>query len=115
MTHEKVKYLCNHCHREYIDKKRAEQHEVNCFYLPENQACVTCKHLMAIQEEHHHMAFSEDQCDVSTSIECDIELDKVENDIYSQITQTFQSHCGGWELRTVKGTHRFGKTWIEEG
>ena len=116
MTHEIIKYRCDHCDREYASKRGALQHEDKCFHLPKNRACITCSHFIAfLEDDIHWLEGGEDVClSGGYSVECDIGLDiesaGMENDA---IIHTPRSHCDGWKERSIIGTYRYGKMMIE--
>lgn len=41
---EVIKYVCNHCKREYRVKANAEKHESICWKNPSLKTCITCIH-----------------------------------------------------------------------
>jgi hypothetical protein len=104
MPHEVIKFRCDHCQREYASRRNAELHELKCFYVDANRACVTCAHFKA-HAEHGDLA----------KAECDIELDLIDIPFGDYgLEHHYQSNCNGWEKRTAEGTYKFGKTFIEE-
>lgn len=113
MTKEITKYQCDHCKREYVNKDRAERHEDKCYYDPANHACVTCAHLLACEDERHEMWDGHDHCTVFWDVDCDLDLAKtyLPGEGYQN---TFKHNCDSWEPRTVEGTYKFGKTFIEK-
>jgi DNA-directed RNA polymerase subunit RPC12/RpoP len=107
MTHAITKYVCDLCGREYANNSNALRHERKCYYAPANMACATCKHMMAIRQEV-------DEIRDFLLAECDIAYDLEDTGMCNgSVGHVFRSYCPGWENRTVKGTYKFGKTFIE--
>lgn len=48
---EVLKYVCDHCGREYRRKSNAEHHEAICWKNPELKACPTCIHFKGFDYE----------------------------------------------------------------
>lgn len=42
MPKQVIKYQCNFCIKSWVNKRRAEAHEANCFRNPAIKSCFTC-------------------------------------------------------------------------
>ena len=77
---------------------------------------MTCAHLKAYPTEDHYLAGGEDCIQYGVEVDCDIEKNiESAGMMNGSIEKVYRHNCGYHEIRTVKGTYKFGKTYIEEG
>jgi len=109
MPHKVTRHACDHCGKAYASITAAKKHEEQCFYSESARACATCGHLKAEYWDHHWLEDGQDQCNWGYMAACEIQKDRVNGD-----DRHLQHGCPFWQKRTVKGTFKFGKTYIEK-
>lgn len=49
-----LRYYCEGCGRGFWKKKTAANHEKNCWHMPKNKTCISCKHGEYVEDGCDH-------------------------------------------------------------